>query len=110
MSAWFLDLSDLETKIRRSAMQRKEGRVAIDIPWSRDDCAIVDRPALEDAIDAGFEAGREGLFDLPFITAIITFCHGGLVEVREQWREPLDIVVRLLQQLGDSNRVVKIVG
>lgn len=91
-------------------MQREGEHVAIDVPWLRDDCASVDRPALEDAFDAGFEAGRESPFDLPFITAIITFCHGGLVEVREQWREPLDIVVRLLQQLGDGNRVVKVVG
>ncbi len=68
----------------------------------------MDGPALEYAIDAGFELGRESFLDLEFITKLITFCHRSGVGVREQRCEPLDVVVWLLQQLSDSDWVMEV--
>lgn len=88
---------------------------ALDLVVSRGGCllrasndgALANHPSLEDAFDVGFESGREALLDLILITQVITFCHGGLIEVREQRCEPLDIVVWLLQQLRDGDWVMK---
>ena len=77
------------------------------IPWFQYDCASFYHPSLEYACDARFESGRQRLLDLILITQIITFCHCSFTEVREQWCEPLDMVVWLLQQLGDSDWVMK---
>lgn len=75
--------------------------------WACNDGAFANHPSLEHAFDVGFESGREALLDLILITQVITFCHGGLIEVREQRCEPLDIVVWLLQQLRDGDWVMK---
>lgn len=71
------------------------------------DGTLANHPSLEHAFDVGFESGREALLDLILITQVITFCHGRLIEVREQRCEPLDIVVWLLQQLRDGDWVMK---
>ena len=77
------------------------------LPRTCYDGALANHPSFEHAFDVGFESGREALLDLIFITQVITFCHGGLIEVREQRCEPLDIVVWLLQQLRDGDWVMK---
>ena len=66
-----------------------------------------DLPLRKLPFDAGFEPGRKGLGNLRFITQPITFCHHSLIGVREQWREPLDIVVWSLEQLGDGDGIVE---
>ncbi len=73
----------------------------------RNDSASFYHPSLEYTFNVGLESGRQGLLDLILITEIITFCHCSFTEVREQWCEPLDIVVWLLQQLGDGNWVME---
>lgn len=78
--------------------------------WLEDDGALVDFPINEHALDAGLESGRVLLFRLPYITQIVTFCHLGLIGVREEWCKSLDIVVGLLEQLGDGDRVMKASG
>ena len=69
--------------------------------------ADVDGPALELATNAGLEPGRKIFLHLIFITELVTFCNCSLIGVREQRCEPLDIVVRSLEQFGDSDRVVE---
>ena len=71
------------------------------------DGALCNLPLHELALDGGLESGREVPLDLRLITQIVTLCHRSLIEIREQRCEPLDIVVWLLQQLGDGDWVMK---
>jgi len=73
----------------------------------RDNRPLSDLPVLQNALHIRLEPGRERLLDLILVTKLVTLCHRGLVEVREQRSEPLDIVVWLLQQLGHGDGVVK---
>ena len=75
-----------------------------------DDGALGDFPVDQHALDAGFESGGEFLPGLPCITKIVTLCHLGLKDVREEWCKSLDIVVGLLEQLGDGDWVMKASG
>ncbi len=76
----------------------------------REDGALLDLPSGERALDIGLEPCREGLQDLVVITQTVTFGHLGLIGIREERREPLDIVFRSLEQLGDGNGVMKARG
>lgn len=78
--------------------------------WLGDDGALVDFPFDENALDAGLKSGGVFFQRLPCITQIVTLCHLGLVDVREEWCESLDIVVGLLEQLGDGDWVMKASG
>lgn len=80
---------------------------SVRLPRMRDDGSLLDPPCLQDALHRGFESGRKRLLDLILITQIVTLCHRCLIGIIEQWREPLDIVVWLLQQFGDGDGVVK---
>lgn len=64
--------------------------------WFMDYRILLDLPTRKDAFDVGLESGREGFGNLMIITQTVTFCHHGLIGIREQRREPLDIVVWLL--------------
>lgn len=78
--------------------------------WLRDDGALIDLPIDEHALDAGLKSGGEFFPCLPCITQIVTFCHLGLIDVREERCKSLDIVVGLLEQLGDGDWVMKASG
>ena len=78
-----------------------------DLPCIRQKGAFGNLPDLQHALRGGFEYGWKRLLDLKFITQIVTFGHGGLIGVLEQRCEPLDIVVWLLQQLGDGDWVME---
>ena len=75
--------------------------------WTGNDGALLYLPLGEDALDIGLEPGGERLEDLVIITQTVTFCHLGLIGIREERREPLDIVVWSLEQLGDGDGVVE---
>ena len=72
-----------------------------------DNGALFYLPLGEGALDVGFEPGGKGLQDLVVITQTVTLCHLGLVGIREERREPLDIVVWSLEQLGDGDGVME---
>ena len=78
--------------------------------WLGDDGALGDFPVDKHALDAGLESGGEFFPGLPCITKIVTLCHLGLKDVREEWCKSLDIVVGLLEQLGDGYWVMKASG
>ena len=78
--------------------------------WFGDDGALIDFPVEKHALDAGLESGGKLLEGLPCVTHIVTFCHLGLVNIGKEWCESFDIVVGLLEQLGDGNWVVKARG
>ena len=75
-----------------------------------DDGALIDLPVDKHALDTGLESGGELFPGLPCIAQIVTLCHPGLVDVREEWCESLDIVVGLLEQLGDGDWIMKASG
>ena len=105
MGARFFYLRDVETIARLATLTLSTG--CLRLPRMRDDRTLLDPPCLQDTLHRGFESGRKRLLDLILITQIVTFCHRCLIRIIEQWREPLDIVVWLLQQFGDGDWVVE---
>lgn len=107
MGAWFFNLGDVDA---RDSISIREACVAWSMRyllWLRDNGALADFPVGERALNIGLEPGGECLLDLVKIAQIVTFSHGSLVEIREQRCEPLDVVVWLLEQLGDGNGVME---
>ena len=76
-------------------------------PGAFDDGALLNLPLLQHAFDIRLESGGKRLLDLILITQIVTFCHRGPIDIGEQWREPLDIVGWLPQQLRDGDGVMQ---
>ncbi len=77
-----------------------------DLLWFRYHSVSLNFPPRKGALDVGLESGRELLLHLVVITQTVTFNHCRLIVIREEWREPLDIVVWLLKKLGDGDRVM----